>query len=78
MWIKQSYLQIHHIYLEAILWCTSVLLNCIYCFLDCFEYVHATSIAVFISFLIMGNNKSSLPCCRAHFAVCFNQMLYIC
>jgi len=32
----------------------SVLLNC---FLDCFRCVHATRIVVFISFLIMGNNK---------------------
>ena len=51
----------------------SVLLDCISCFLDCFKYVHATRIglAVFsLFFSITGNNKISLHCCPAHFAVC--------
>ena len=29
-------------------------------------------------FLTIRNSRSSLPCCPAHFAVCFNQMLYRC
>ena len=38
------------LHLEAILWCTSVLLNCTSCFLDCFKYVHTTCIAVLFLF----------------------------
>ena len=42
------FLVLWRLYLEAILWCTSVQLNWTFCFLDWFKYVHATCIAVFI------------------------------